>query len=193
MRATKRHGSATAVSRRRTGKVHRERGEAAAVRCRVRALAPTLSAELIEGRPTAEEVRVNRTLTPEQSSAKYRWDRDHAHEGPMFGYVRRAHPRADDDAIRKAIITAVRFEDATFAHFSWDGDFWGLRRARGGEGLRAISGFSRDDLSRRPQQRRLLLQVSYGVIRKSAQRFSGKIMLAKNIKRVHRAFRSKDW
>ena len=78
----------------------------------------------IEGRPTAEEVRINRTLTPEQISAKYRWDRDHAHEGPMFGYLKRAHPRADDTAIRQAIITAVKFEDATFIHFSWDGDFW---------------------------------------------------------------------
>ncbi|TFV49896.1 hypothetical protein [Bradyrhizobium niftali] len=78
----------------------------------------------IEGRPTAEEVRINRTLTPEQISAKYRWDRDHAHEGPMFGYLKRAHPRADDAAIRQAIITAVKFEDATFTHFSWDGDFW---------------------------------------------------------------------
>ena len=78
----------------------------------------------IEGRPTAEEVRMNRTLTPEQISAKYRWDRDHAHEGPMFGYLKRAHPRADDAAIRQAIITAVKFEDATFTHFSWDGDFW---------------------------------------------------------------------
>ncbi|WP_027542497.1 hypothetical protein [Bradyrhizobium sp. WSM2254] len=78
----------------------------------------------IEGRPTAEEVRINRTLTPEQISAKYRWDRDHAHEGPMFGYLKRAHPRADDAAIKQAIITAVKFEDATFTHFSWDGDFW---------------------------------------------------------------------
>jgi len=78
----------------------------------------------IEGRPTAEEVRINRTLTPEQISAKYRWDRDHAHEGPMFGYLNRAHPRADDAAIRQAVITAVKFEDATFTHFSWDGDFW---------------------------------------------------------------------
>ncbi|MCK1385177.1 hypothetical protein [Bradyrhizobium sp. 21] len=78
----------------------------------------------IEGRPTAEEVRINRTLTPEQISAKYRRDRDHAHEGPMFNYVKRAHPRADDGAIRQAIITAVKFEDATFTHFNWDGDFW---------------------------------------------------------------------
>jgi hypothetical protein len=78
----------------------------------------------IEGRPTAEQVRINRTLTPEQISAQYRRDRDHAHEGPMFGYLKRAHPRADDAAIRQAIITAVKFEDATFTHFSWDGDFW---------------------------------------------------------------------
>ena len=78
----------------------------------------------IEGRPTAEEVCINRTLTPEQISAKYRRDRDHAHEGPMFGYLKRAHPHADDAAIRQAIIIAVKFEDATFEHFNWNGDFW---------------------------------------------------------------------
>ena len=78
----------------------------------------------LDGRPSDEEVRVNRTLTPEQFRAKYRYDRDHAHEGPMFGYVKRAHPRADDAAIRQAIITAVKFEDATFEHFNWIGDFW---------------------------------------------------------------------
>ncbi|MCK1276301.1 hypothetical protein IVB46_13855 [Bradyrhizobium sp. 61] len=80
--------------------------------------------DTLDGRPTDEEVRVNRTLTPEQFRAKYRYDRDHAHEGPMFGYVKRAHPRADDAAIRQAIITAVKFEDATFEHFNWNGDFW---------------------------------------------------------------------
>jgi hypothetical protein len=78
----------------------------------------------IEGRPTAEEVRINRTLSPQQMAEKYRYDRDHAHEGSMFGYVKRAHPRADDNAIRQAIITAVKFEGATEAHFKWDGDFW---------------------------------------------------------------------
>ncbi|MCP3399489.1 hypothetical protein [Bradyrhizobium sp. CCGB20] len=78
----------------------------------------------IEGRPTDEEVRIYRTLTPQQMDEKYRYGRDHAHEGPMFGYLKRAHPRADDDAIRQAIITAVKFEDATFTHFNWNGDFW---------------------------------------------------------------------
>lgn len=78
----------------------------------------------IEGRPTAEEVRVNRTLTPEQLGAKYRYERDHAHEGPMFVYLKRAHPNATDDAIRQAIITSVKFESAAEANFKWDGDFW---------------------------------------------------------------------
>ncbi|APG12421.1 pyruvate/2-oxoglutarate dehydrogenase complex dihydrolipoamide acyltransferase (E2) component [Bradyrhizobium elkanii] len=78
----------------------------------------------LDGRPTDEEVRVYRTLTPQQMAEKYRYDREHAHEGPMFGYVKRAHPRADDAAIRQAIITAVKFEDATFEHFNWNGDFW---------------------------------------------------------------------
>ncbi|MBR0844330.1 hypothetical protein JQ607_29365 [Bradyrhizobium liaoningense] len=80
--------------------------------------------DLIEGRPTAEESRVNRTLTPGQLSAKYRHDRDHAHEGAMFGYLKRAHPGADDQAIRHAIITAVKFEDDYNKHFDWNGDFW---------------------------------------------------------------------
>jgi hypothetical protein len=78
----------------------------------------------IEGRPITEEVRINRTLTPEQLAAKYRYDRDHAHEGPMFGYLKRAHPHASDEAIRQAIITSVKFEGAAEAHFKWDGDFW---------------------------------------------------------------------
>lgn len=81
--------------------------------------------DTLEGRPTAEEIRVNRTLTPEQFSAKYRRDRDHAHEGPAFGHVKRAHPRADDAAIRQAIITAVKFEDACFRHFeSTTAEYW---------------------------------------------------------------------
>lgn len=80
--------------------------------------------DTIEGRPTAEEIRINRTLTPEQFSAKRRHERDHAHQGPMFGYVKRAHPNADDQAIRQAIITAVEFEDAYNTHFDWNGDFW---------------------------------------------------------------------
>jgi hypothetical protein len=81
--------------------------------------------DTLEGRPTADEVRVNRTLTPEQFAIKYRYDRDHAQDGPLFGYLRRAHPRADDAAIRQAIITAVKFEDACFRHFEQGaGEYW---------------------------------------------------------------------
>ncbi|WP_441235771.1 hypothetical protein [Bradyrhizobium sp. 930_D9_N1_4] len=80
--------------------------------------------DTIEGRPTDEEVRFYRMLTPEEFSARYRYERDHAHEGPMFGYLKRAHPRADDNAIRQAIITSVKFEGAAEKHFNWNGDFW---------------------------------------------------------------------
>jgi hypothetical protein len=73
--------------------------------------------DTLEGRPTAEEVRINRTLTPEQFTAKYRWDRDNAQDGPAFNHLKRAHPRADDGAIRQAIITAVKFEGACFRCF----------------------------------------------------------------------------
>jgi hypothetical protein len=83
--------------------------------------------DTLEGRPTAEEIRINQTLTPEQSSAKYRYDRDHAQDGPAFNHLKRAHPRADDSAIRQAIVTAVRFEDACFRHFERThrpGEYW---------------------------------------------------------------------
>jgi len=92
--------------------------------------------DTLEGRPTAEEVRVNRTLTPEQMSAKYRWDRDHAQEGPAFNHLKRAHPGAEDGEVRQAIITAVRFEDACFRHFEqsaaeyWQRCVYAVARAR---------------------------------------------------------------
>lgn len=90
----------------------------------------------LEDRPTAEEVRINRTLTPQQMAMQYRWDRDHAHEGPMFNYLKRAHPRLDDAAIRQAIATAVKFEDACFKFFEqskaeyWQACLYAVARAR---------------------------------------------------------------
>jgi len=79
----------------------------------------------LDGRPTAEEIRINRTLTPEQMTAKYRRDREHAHEGPTSGYLKRAHPGADDTAIRQAIVTAVKFEGACFRHFeATTAEYW---------------------------------------------------------------------
>ena len=81
--------------------------------------------DTLEGRPTAEEIRINRTLTPEQMAAKYRRDRDHAYEGPTFGHLKRAHPRSDDGAIRQAIVTAVKFEGACFRHFeATTAEYW---------------------------------------------------------------------
>jgi hypothetical protein len=45
--------------------------------------------DTLEGRPTAEEIRINRTLTAEQFSAKYRNDLDHAQDGPAFNHLKR--------------------------------------------------------------------------------------------------------
>ena len=78
--------------------------------------------DTLERRPTPEEVEINRAMTPEQFSVKYRWQRDHAHEGPAFTHLKRAHRRAADDAIKQAIITAVKFEDACFRYFEQAGD-----------------------------------------------------------------------
>jgi hypothetical protein len=82
--------------------------------------------DLLESRmpPSAEEAAAYRAMTPEQRWAKYRLERDHAHEGPMFALVKRAQPRAGDADIRNAIIDAVKFYDGCEKYFKWDGDFW---------------------------------------------------------------------
>ena len=74
--------------------------------------------------PSDEEVRINRAMTPEQWSAKYRYEREHAYEGPIFGYLKRTHPYAGAADINQAIMDAVHFHDACARHFSWEGDFW---------------------------------------------------------------------
>jgi hypothetical protein len=77
--------------------------------------------DTLEGRPTSEEVRVNRAMSPEQLSAKLRYDRDHAQDGPTFDRLKPAHPQADDADIKQAIIAAVKFDDDCFKNFSYDG------------------------------------------------------------------------
>jgi hypothetical protein len=81
--------------------------------------------DTLEGRPTAEEIAINRALTPEQWMTKYRYQRAHAYEGPMLGHLTRAHPHADEKDIRHAIIAAVAFDDDCFKYFDQNGDFWG--------------------------------------------------------------------
>src|SRR5262249_40437384 len=78
----------------------------------------------LEGRPTDEQVRLFRAMTPEQQRAHIRHETEHADEGPMFGYMKRAHPRASDAHIRKAIMEAVRFQEDCSKFLQWDGDFW---------------------------------------------------------------------
>jgi hypothetical protein len=78
----------------------------------------------LEGRPTPEQVQAFRAMTPEQQSAHMKHEREHADEGPLFGYLQRAHPSASDTDIRSAILEAVRFQDDCSTFLRWDGDYW---------------------------------------------------------------------
>jgi hypothetical protein len=74
---------------------------------------------------TPEEIRIARALSPEQYSAKIRFERDHVQDGPTFDRLKRAHPLADDTDAKLAIIAAVRFDDACFKYFTVDStDYW---------------------------------------------------------------------
>jgi hypothetical protein len=85
-----------------------------------------LRLDTLEGRPTDEQVRIYRAMSPAQQSAKYRHERDHAEDGPSFTHLKRAHPRASDTEIKLAIMAAVKFDDACAKYFSTDYgiDFW---------------------------------------------------------------------
>ena len=74
---------------------------------------------------TREEIRIARALSPEEIHDKVQYKRDHAQDGPTFDRLKRAHPQADDTAIKRAIIAAVRFDDACFKYFTLDStDYW---------------------------------------------------------------------
>ena len=85
-----------------------------------------LRLDTLEDRPTAEEVRINRAMSPAEWWTKYRYDREHAQDGPTFTHLKRVHPRASDTEIKLAIIAAVKFDDACSKYFSTDyaRDFW---------------------------------------------------------------------
>lgn len=79
----------------------------------------------IEGRPTDEQVRAYRAMSPAEQAAEMRHDREYAQDGPILPHLKAAHPRVGDAEIKQAISAAVRFEDACFKYFVWDGtDYW---------------------------------------------------------------------
>jgi hypothetical protein len=80
--------------------------------------------DTLEGRPTAEDVRAFRAMSPKEQSAKLKQDRDQAHDGPIFSHLKQAHPDASDADIKKAIIVAVKFDTDCFRYFNVDRDFW---------------------------------------------------------------------
>jgi len=78
--------------------------------------------DTLEGRPSPDEVRAFRAMTPKQQAAKLKYDRDHADDGPIFGHLKQAHPQTSD--VKKAILTAVKFDTDCFRYFKLHGDFW---------------------------------------------------------------------
>ena len=79
----------------------------------------------LEGRPTIEEIRINRTLTPEQMAAKYRpRTRSRAGRSRLQSFEARASTRRRW-RIRQAIVTSVKFENACFRHFEQStAEYW---------------------------------------------------------------------
>jgi hypothetical protein len=64
-------------------------------------------------------------VPPEEFPAWYRYQRDHAEDGPTFDRLKRAHPTAGDTEVKLAIVAAVRFDDACFKYFTIDStDYW---------------------------------------------------------------------
>jgi hypothetical protein len=79
--------------------------------------------DTLEGRPTREQVSRFRAMTPEQQGQYLRDERAHADGGPMFGYLKRAHPNAAGADIKRAIMEAVRFQDDCSKFLQWNGDY----------------------------------------------------------------------
>jgi hypothetical protein len=74
---------------------------------------------------TAEEIRIARARSPEEIMAKIKYDRDHAPDGPTFGRLKRAHPKARDEDVKQAISAAVKFDEDCFKYFVNDStDYW---------------------------------------------------------------------
>lgn len=62
-----------------------------------------------------------RTMFRARSTAELlggiRHEHDHAEDGLTFDRLKLTHPGADDEAVRNAIIAAVKFDDACFGYF----------------------------------------------------------------------------
>jgi hypothetical protein len=63
-------------------------------------------------------------MTAKQQALRLQHDRDHADQGPIFAHLKQAHPQASDMDIRKAMLTAVKFDTDCFRFFKLHGDYW---------------------------------------------------------------------
>jgi hypothetical protein len=53
----------------------------------------------------------------QEITAQLKQEHDFAQDGPSFDRLKRAHPNAPDLELKRAIVTAVQFDDACFRHF----------------------------------------------------------------------------
>ncbi|MFL6817828.1 MAG: hypothetical protein ACJ8EF_07785 [Bradyrhizobium sp.] len=71
-----------------------------------------------------EELKRSRMRPIEEIKAQIRFERDHAADGPVFGWLKCAHPGAADADIKAAITAAAKFNDDCYENFPNDrGDF----------------------------------------------------------------------
>ena len=67
-----------------------------------------------------EELKRLRARPIEEIDAQIRYEHDHAADGPVFGWLKRAHPTAADADIKRAISAAVKFNDDCYENFPDD-------------------------------------------------------------------------
>jgi len=71
-----------------------------------------------------EELKRPRARPIEEINAQIIFERDHADEGPVFGWLKCAHPTATDADIKAAITAAAKFNNGCYENFPNDrGDF----------------------------------------------------------------------
>jgi uncharacterized protein (DUF4415 family) len=70
---------------------------------------------------TPDEIAKAHAAPMAEISARIRYQRDHAQDGPTFGRLKRVHPQATDADVKQAIAAAVKFDDDCFRYFRYGG------------------------------------------------------------------------
>jgi hypothetical protein len=68
---------------------------------------------------TPEQVAKARAKPMEEFAKRYRFERDHAQDGPTFDRLKMAHPHASEADMKQAIVAAVKFEDELSENYEY--------------------------------------------------------------------------